>query len=294
MGTKGKGRGSMTVNWNGYWRERLIKAAAARNYSPETVKNYALSLRAMVEFKPGHPRRWGQKDIEQFLMKLKTTDKLSAATVNLYRDGLAFFCHAVLRDSACLDGIPRLKENKNLPDVLDPSLIGRLLEGVTNPKHKLALSLAYGCELRVGELAALKVGSIDFLRKIIAIRNGKGGKDRAVMLPESLEKQMREYVSVFKPKTYLFEARVPGEALTRRSFQHVFKKACKKEGIVMEGGIHSLRHSFATHLLENGTDLRYIQVLLGNSSSKTTERYTRVAAHNIVRIKSPVDRIGMV
>lgn len=281
----------MPMDWSVFWQEKLIKAAADRNYSSETIKNYALSLRAMVEFRPGNPRRWRHKDVQEFLTKLRTQNKLRASTVNLYRDGIAFFCSAVLRDSACLDGIPRLKEMQNLPDVLDSSVIARLLDAVANPKHRLALSLAYGCGFRVGELAALKVVCVDFQRKVISIKNGKGGKDRAVMLPEKLEKPISDYLSVYKPKTYLFEARVAGAPMTTRSFQQVFKKACKTAGVVMDGGIHSLRHSFATHLLEGGTDLRFIQVLLGHSSSKTTERYTRVASHNIVKIKSPVDRI---
>lgn len=281
----------MPMDWNAYCQGRLIKEARARNYSPETIKNYALALRALLEFNPGNPHLLGRTDVQDFLMKLKTKDNLSASTVNLYRDGIAFFCRHVLRNSGCLSGIPRLKENQSLPDVLDSTLIAKMLSAVGNPKHRLALSLAYGCGLRVGELAALKIISVDFQRKTIAIRNGKGGKDRLVMLPDSLEMPIREYLSVYQPQIYLFEARNSGHGMTKRSFQQVFKKACKTAGIVQEGGIHSLRHSFATHLLESGTDLRFIQALLGHSSSKTTERYTRVAANNIVRIQSPMDSI---
>ncbi len=279
-------------DWVSFWSARLRAEIAARNYSKETFKNYDNAVRGYIKVHPGSPHLWKISELRAFLISLKQDRGLNAATVNLYRDGLSFFCQNVVKSSLRFDSIPRLKENVKLPVVLDANSIGKVIGEIKNPKHKLALSLAYGSGLRVSELAALKICDIDFNRRVIKIRNGKGGKDRVVLFPEILRKPIKDYLDHFGPKTFVFESPLSGKALTRRTFQLVFENACKKAGMVKFGGIHSLRHSFATHLLENGTDLKFIQALLGHSSSKTTERYTHVAAHNVVKIVSPLDRLG--
>ncbi len=278
-----------TQDWNAYWVERLKKEIRARNYSKETEKNYALALRTFLEKCPGNPKEKSQRIVQSFLLDIREKNGLNASTINLYRDGLSFFFHHVLKMPEVIEGIPRLKEQQALPDVFDIHSMARMLNGIENPKHRLALSLIYGCGLRVGEAASLQLNEIDFARKTIMIRQGKGGKDRMVMLPESSTPLLRAYLNDYSPKKYLFETSIPGKPLNKRTFQLVFKAACGKAGIIQKGGIHSLRHSFATHLLENGTDLRYIQALLGHSNSKTTERYTRVATNHVVSIKSPMD-----
>jgi integrase/recombinase XerD len=277
-------------DWTEYWSQRLKQAIQARNYSRETFKNYDLALRSFFATEPGAPQYWKQIRIRDFLLELQAEGK-SAGTVNLYRDGLAFFCKKVVGVSSCLEGIPRMKEEQSHPKILDAEKIARVFAGLRNPKHKLALSIAFGCGLRVAELAALTIQDLDFTRRIIHIRQGKGGKDRIVMLPESLEQSLHDYLACYQPKLYLFESPLPGRPMARRSFQEIFKQACHKAGIGEVGGIHSLRHSFATQLLENGTDIRFIQALLGHSSCKTTERYTHVAAHNVRRIASPIDML---
>ncbi|MEO7423929.1 MAG: tyrosine-type recombinase/integrase [Fibrobacteria bacterium] len=277
------------TDWTGYWSNRLSLEIRARNYSKETAKNYLHALRKLLSFRPGDPRTIRSTEIRTFLAELHDRNGLSASTVNLYRDGVAFFFTHVLKVPLRLEGIPRLKENQTLPDVLSTETVRRMLESIGNPKHRLAMALAYGCGLRVGELSSLRISDIDFQRGTILIRKGKGGKDRVVMLPGSMTAPIHIYLKHYSPLTYLFESGIPGSRLTNRTFQMVFKNSCLRAGIVQQGGIHSLRHSFATHLLEGGTDLRYIQVLLGHSSSKTTERYTRVAVHGLARIKSPVD-----
>lgn len=281
---------SSPAEWIEYWSSKLETALSARNYSKETFKNYDLALRSFMERYPGSPRFWRKNSIMDFLQALRSEGR-GPSTVNLYRDGLAFFCNWVIDAPECLHGIPRLKEDQALPQILDSNRIATVLRGIRNPKHKLALSLIYACGLRVSESAALEVKNLDFDRGVIQIKNGKGGKDRVVMIPESLEAPIREYLACYKPARYLFESPIPGRPLCRRSFQKVFRTSCDKAGIKDVGGIHSLRHSFATHLLEAGTDLRYIQALLGHASSKTTERYTHVATHNIRCIASPVDSL---
>ncbi len=283
---------SKPKDWLSFWSARLRAEIAARNYSKETFNNYDNAVRCYIKGHPGSPHLWKISELRAFLLSLKQDRGLNAATVNLYRDGLSFFCHNVVKSAIRLDTIPRLKENAKLPVVLDAKSIGKVIGEIKNPKHKLALSLAYGSGLRVSELAALKICDIDFNRSVIKIRNGKGGKDRVVLLPEILRKPIKDYLDHFGPKTFVFESPLSGKALTRRAFQMVFENACKKAGMIKFGGIHSLRHSFATHLLENGTDLRFIQALLGHSSSKTTERYTHVATHNLSKIVSPLDKLG--
>lgn len=162
------------AEWNQFWLDKLRQEVLARNYSKETLKNYLLSLRVFLAFQPGHPKQRSPGDIRKFLDKLRNEDGFSASTVNLYRDGLAFFYQAVAKKPSFLEGIPRLKENQILPDVLDAAKIESLIDKLSNPKHRMALSLAYGCGFRVGELAALKLDAIDFSRKVILVRKGEG------------------------------------------------------------------------------------------------------------------------
>ena len=269
--------------------EKLRRELSQRNYSPHTLKNYAASLKAFLSTLPGPPCLWRSATIRNFL-DIQRKKGLNPATVNLHFDGLAFFCNHVAKVPNCLEGIPRLKESKPLPRVLDAGKVAAMINGIANPKHRLAISLSYGCGFRVAELAALRLSEIDFDRKVILIKNGKGMKDRMVMLPESLIEPIHDYLACYRPIVFLFESRIPGKPLTKRTFQVTFQEACERAGF-NGGGIHSLRHSFATHLLENGTDIRFIQALLGHSSLKTTERYTHIAAHNITRIVSPMDAL---
>lgn len=187
--------------------------------------------------------------------------------------------------------IPRLKEDQALPDILDAKQVGSFLSSLKNPKHRLALSLAYGCGLRVAELTKLKLSDIDFERKTVHVRQGKGGKDRLVMLPGSLDQPLRTYIECQKPGTYLFESRKIDVPMSKRSFQAIFNRTCVRAGLELKGGIHGLRHAFATHLLEYGTDLKIIQVLLGHAQIKTTERYVRVSKSLITKVRSPLDNL---
>ena len=278
--------------WTPYWLSRLQRELDLRNYSPQTARNYSSCLAGFLNHLPGDPRKRGRNEIEAYLLRLRRERGLSASTINLHRDSLSFFFSHVLGLATVLSSIPRLKEDQKLPQVLAPMAIGEILERMTNPKHHLILSLAYGCGLRLSELATLSRSDLDFDRGIIHVKKGKGSKDRIVTLPATLHSTLREYIKTFRPIRYLFEAKLPGTPLCRRTFQAVFENALRKSGIKSCGGIHSLRHSYATHLLEHGTDLRSIQVLLGHSSSKTTERYTHVAAHHVARIVSPIDYLG--
>jgi integrase/recombinase XerD len=165
------------------------------------------------------------------------------------------------------------------------------MEAATHVKHRVALKLGYGCGLRVSELAHLRVGDLDFTRGTVFVRQAKGKKDRIVMLPRSVIGELKGYLAIYRPRDFVFEGREPGCPLTIRTFQAVFHRALERAGVDYDGGIHGLRHAFATHLLEGGTDLKMIQALLGHASYKTTERYARVATHRMAAVVSPLDRM---
>jgi integrase/recombinase XerD len=168
--------------------------------------------------------------------------------------------------------------------------IAKIMASCENLKHRTMLCLLYGAGLRAGEVISIKVNDIDSSRNLISIRKAKGFKDRTVMLSEKLLDLLRDYYKNYRPKVYLFEGQY-GDQYSETSLRKVFKKACLKAGIKQRPTLHWLRHSFATHLLENGTDLRYIQQLLGHQSSQTTEIYTHVSNLHIGKIKSPLDNL---
>ena len=286
MNSKNAGPGG---NWTAYWLDRLDKEISLRNLSNATLRNYSRCVEEFLNSSPGAPTWNARNRVKQHLLSLKS--RLSASTVNLHRDALGFLFREVIRKPEIVDGLPRLKEAKTLPAILGAAQVSRVLGSVLNIKHRLILSLAYGAGLRLGELAALETKDLDFERSTIHVRRGKGAKDRLVMLPGNLAVPLRNYLLATQPVRFLFESRQPGRPLSKRTIQAVFEKACEKAGVQGKKGIHSLRHSFATHLLENGTNLRYIQSLLGHSSSKTTERYTHVARDRLAAIQSPLDKL---
>jgi integrase/recombinase XerD len=185
----------------------------------------------------------------------------------------------------------RPKKEKTLPNVLSKEEVKMILEAHTNIKHKVMLSLIYSCGLRRSELLNLKPSDIDSKRGIVIIRKAKGKKDRIAPLSEKILILLREYYKLYKPQTWLFEGQEPNVQYDERSLSNVLNQALKKTSITKPVSLHWLRHSYATHLLESGTDLRYIQELLGHKSSKTTEIYTHVSTREIQKIKSPFDNL---
>jgi len=188
-----------------------------------------------------------------------------------------------------VDKIHRPKRSKVLPNVLSKEEIKLILNAHSNIKHKMMLSLIYSCGLRRSELINLKPQDIDSKRNIVLLKNAKGKKDRITPLSPIILEMLRNYYNGYKPKTWLFEGQIVGEQYSEQSLQSVLKQALQKAGNTKPVTLHWLRHSYATHLLESGTDLRYIQELLGHSSSKTTEIYTHVSTKSIQQIKSPFD-----
>jgi site-specific recombinase XerD len=273
--------------------DQLQGELTVRNYSKNTIANYRTYVERFLRWAGAVSPQACREPAKRFCREQYTTRKLAPRTINLYCAALNFFLRHVLGapTSQLLD--IRMKTGKPLPKVYSLAQVERILNAVENEKHFLMLSMAYACGLRLGELRNLTVDNCDCDRGIVWVRNGKGGKDRPVMLDESLIPRLRAFIACKKGRAWLFESSYTGERLSRRSIAKVYEHACSRAGVTRVAGIHTLRHSFATHLLEQGVDLRYIQELLGHASTKTTELYTHVATHKIAQIKSPIANLSI-
>ncbi len=265
---------------------QLSRELQYRNYSPRTVEIYSNCLRSFLKWLNYDVSKITREKVLDFILYLQDQGK-APKTVNLYKEVIKFFCRQIIKISLGQD-IKLSKEPKKLPVVLSRFEIQRLLDSTKNPKHKTLLSLAYGAGLRVWEVFYLRVGDINFDQKTIHIKSAKGQKDRITILPDKIIDELK---LLMEGKSYddpVFHSERWGGALTKRSAQNIFHHVMIKAWIQKKASFHSLRHSFATHLLENGTDLRYIQALLGHVNIKTTQIYTQVATHNLQRIQSPL------
>ena len=262
----------------------MEKVLRLKNYSRSTQKSYLNCLRTFLKTNPNQSTPT-ESDIKSFILK-KQASGASSSTTNVYLQAINFYLHHVLRSSKNLR-IPLAKRPKRLPTILSKSEILRVLENVQNVKHKTIIALAYGAGLRVSEVVALRVNDIDLESKTVKIRAGKGQKDRISVLPESLTDDLQFLMAGKHPNDFLFSSERGGK-LTTRTAQKIFESACKNAGIVKPATFHSLRHSFATHVLENGTDVRYVQALLGHNNIRTTQIYTHVTNPALKNIKSPL------
>lgn len=265
-----------------------------RNYSHKTIKSYTSCLRSFIRYiTPRHPREVNEEEIRKYLLHLITEKKLAASTVNQVFNALRFLYVELYDKPFVIGRLPRPQKEKKLPDVLNEEEVLRIFGVVTNLKHRTMLMLAYASGLRVSEVVSLKIEDFDADRNMIHIRSAKGKKDRYTLLPVSLRETLHRYWKEYKlgKSGWLFQGAKQNYHLATRSIQHVFERAVQQAGITKPVSMHTLRHSFATHLLEHGTDLRYIQELLGHQSSKTTEVYTHVSKQHIGTIRSPLDFI---
>ena len=272
--------------------DALRKELRLRNYSHKTIKAYLSCLRsAIAYFRPRHPKELTEVDIREYLLYLLEEKRHSAATVNQVFNALRFLYVEILKMPFAIGSIPRPKKERKLPTILNLNEIEKLFGAIENLKHRTILMLIYSAGLRLGELIKLKPEDIDGDRKLIHLRGAKGKKDRYTVLSDFILNQLREYWKHYRPVKYLFEGQTKGKPISPSTVQKIFKQATKKAVIVKSVSVHSLRHAFATHLLEQGTDLRYIQELLGHESSKTTEIYTHVSKKSLGAIVSPIDKI---
>ena len=271
--------------------KRFIEVIQLKGYSVSTLKTYRNEFGVFLNYLKQTPaENCSTEDIRQYILYCINELQLSEATVHSRINAIKFYYEQVLKREQFLLEIPRPKKRLQLPKVIAPTDIKRLFEAITNLKHNTMLKLCYGLGLRVSEIVNLKITDIDSYSMQVLIEQAKGKKDRYVNLPESILPQLRSYFIEYKPKKYLFEGQYGGQYSTR-SAQQVFKNALQKAKINKTVGIHSLRHSFATHLLEQGTDIRFIQELLGHNDIKTTLIYTEVSNKSIRKIISPLDTL---
>jgi site-specific recombinase XerD len=278
----------------------LIKAAddelVLRGMAYGTRKSYGQHLRNYFDWlkeKKLQPEAAGRDDVRGYLVQMANSGQASAGYCRQVRAALVFLYEAVLKQPDKVADLPRMKRPEQLPVVLSREEVGRILKVTVNLKHKALLVTAYSAGLRVGEVVRLKVSDIDSRRMQIRVTAGKGAKDRYTLLSETALTVLRQYFKAEKPQDWLFPGEEAGDHLSERSAQHIFEHAKKRAGITKKATFHTLRHSFATQLLEDGVDIRYIQELLGHGSIETTERYTHVTQPALQRIKSPLDNMQL-
>ena len=273
--------------------DRMREKIILRALSPHTLKNYMNHIKVYLREvgKAVNPLDMTKADIEKYLLKRHEKYTTSESERNCHINSIKFLYEQVLGRERMLFYLTRPEKPQQLPKVLGEHELERMFRSVPNLKHKTILLTAFSCGLRVSEVTRLKVRDLDMERLQVFVERSKGKKDRYVMLSPVLKDVLTRYVSIYKrsPQDYLFEGQEPGTPYGTRSAQIIFNRAVKAAGIHKDVTFHALRHSFATHLLEKGVDIKYIKDLLGHFDIKTTERYLHVAREKLVVIQSPLD-----
>jgi len=269
----------------------MIDYLMAQNYSANTIKNYTNSFNLFLRInRYQNPDTLTETQIVRHLAWM-SEQGLSASSLAMLVNVLLYYYRTVLKRDAFEIRIPRPRKEHHLPAVLTKEECYRIFSFVDNPKHKLLLLIGYGAGLRRSEIVSLKWADILFDEHQIHVKQGKGKKDRIVMLPYSVVEYLKNYRQMYPSDDWVFEGQYKGEALSARTVQQVMANAVARAGLEKKATVHTLRHSFATHLLESGTDIRYIQQLLGHSSIKTTMVYTHITPKAERKIISPLDRL---
>jgi integrase/recombinase XerD len=270
-----------------------IKTLVLKKYSEKTVRVYtSLFLQFMRYFKRKQLDEINDEEIRDYLLYLNTKKKVSDSHLNQAINSIKFYYEKVLRRPTQEYYLQRPRTSKKLPEVMSMAEVASILRSVDNIKHRCILYLIYSGGLRLGEVTNLKMTDIDPGRMMIKIRQGKGKKDRYTLLSDKALELLRLYIQEYTPSEWLFQG-TEGGKYSDRSVQEIFHKAVRKAGIKKLATVHTLRHSFATHLLEQGTDIRYIQDLLGHGNIKTTLIYSHVTRKGIDGIKSPLDSMNL-
>lgn len=270
----------------------LRKWMEHRRYSSSTVNTYCGMVLTFIRFmKPAPVANAVNEDVVRFTNEYILVNGLSSSYQNQAINGIKLFFREVVKSNIEVENIERPRREYRLPNVLSKEEVKAILGSPTNLKHKAMLSLVYACGLRRSEVLNLLLIDVDSKRGLLIIRNAKGKKDRVVPLSDKIVQLLRQYFIAFRPVKWLFEGRQRGEQYSEKSLQSVLKQSLLKAEITKPVSLHWLRHSYATHLLESGTDLRYIQEILGHKSSRTTEIYTHVSTQNLQKIKSPYDNL---
>ncbi len=275
------------------WQNEVLlleQELTLKQYSWRTIKTYKYFFKEYTIWLGinRHPNNQKKEDIKDFLYHWIKHKKASRSAQNQMVNAIKFYYEKVLKRERVVYELPRPKKAFKLPKIFSEEEIKELLQTPENLKHKCILLTIYSTGIRLSELINLRVKDIDSKRMSVHIIGGKGKKDRYTVLSPTLLNFLKHYYQIYMPEYWLFEGQDGGQ-YSSRSVQQILRNAIQKSGINAFGTIHTLRHSFATHLLENGTDLRYIQHLLGHASSKTTEIYTHITEHHMAKLKSPLD-----
>ena len=273
-------------------RRRMIEDMTVRNMSPATQRSYISAVAKFSRHFGRSPDKLTLDDVRAFQVHLVSTG-ISWPALNQIVCALRFFYGVTLGEAVIPERIPYAREPSKLPTVLSPDEVVQFLEAVSSLKCRAALTCGYAAGLRASEVAGLMVADIDSTRGVILVRHGKGAKDRNVMLSPQLLDILRTYWRLARPRLYLFPGRDEDRPIDPTVLHAACRSAAKAAGLSKRVTLHTLRHSFATHLLENGTDIRIIQVLLGHNNLSSTARYTQVATHTIRATQSPLDRLSL-
>lgn len=270
--------------------EKFKNYLFSKRYSPSTIKTYTETTGVFLRyFREKTMQEINHLDFIEFNNNYILKKNLSNSYQNQVVNALKLFFQIIDNKKVVIELIHRPRREKKLPNVLSKDEVKAILETPKNIKHKAMLSLIYACGLRRSELLNLTLKDIHSERNLLLIKQAKGKKDRVVPISAKLIALLRDYYKAWKPITWLFEGQIPNTKYSEKSLENVLKQSLAKTNITKKVSLHWLRHSYATHLLESGTDLRYIQELLGHSSSRTTEIYTHVSTKNIQQIRSPFD-----
>jgi integrase/recombinase XerD len=274
-------------------RQQMIEDMSVRGLAEATRKSYLHAVSQLALFHGRRPDELDIREVQAFLVHLVEDRKLSYGTCNGYVYGLRFFYSVTLGRDDLRFQIPTSRQPSRLPSILSRTEVRTLLEAAVNMRDRALLTTTYGAGLRVSEAIKLKVSDIDATRMCIRIEQGKRKKDRYGLLSRGMRQELRNYWRVCKPQTWLFPGAKSQQPLSRVTAHHIFHAAKAKTGIKKQGGIHLLRHAFATHLLESGCDLHSIQRLLGHSSIRSTLRYFHLTERRLMSTSSPLDDLGL-
>jgi integrase/recombinase XerD len=272
-------------------RQQMIHEMQLRNLAERTQEAYLFAVGKLAQHYHRRPDQINEKEVRDYLLYEINERKLSWSSVNQKMNGLMFFYRHTLKQPQAEFSLPPRKVEQRLPEVLSAEELGRLFKGLRHPKYQMVFKLAYGSGLRLGEILNLKPADIDSQRMMIRVDQGKGNKDRYTVLSKKLLEELRAYWKMYRPKGWLFEG-WHGKPLGGTSVQKAFIEAKKKAGITKGVSFHSLRHSFATHLLEANVDVRTIQSLMGHENIQTTMRYMQITQKRVSSTPSPLDLLG--
>ncbi len=271
-------------------RQRMIEDMTIRQFGSKTQHDYVRVVADFARFLDRSPDQAEPEDLRRYQLRL-AAEGASPAKMNAAVSALRFFFKVTLGRQGYGERLATVRKEDRLPEVLSPEEVALLLHCAPSLKHKAALSVAYGCGLRVSEIVHLKVADIDSARMLVRVEQGKGRKDRYVMLSPELLELLRAWWRMARPQGWLFPGRDPGQPITPRQLNRALKAAAASAGLDKPVSMHTLRHCFATHLLERKTDVRVIQALLGHKKLDTTARYTRVAIKTLGAVQSPLTHL---